>query len=147
MATGGSGRRTENEQKPGKPGAGRHSTPTHGPALTDALDDPLGSLPRSDAAYGSLKISSDGSFSCQARDASNAPVPDTTITISMSGPESVTLTSGPSHAQGIADVTWKHQRPARQRAGTATSSYSTTTSGVSVSGFPRDGVGTGFSLH
>jgi hypothetical protein len=77
------------------------------------------------------------------KDEGGAPVPDATVTIAISGPESVNLTTGPSDANGIAEATWQTAAPNRKgTGGTASGDYTATTSGVNASGFVWDGVGT-----
>lgn len=41
------------------------------------------------------------------KDEGGAPVPDATVTIAISGPESAGLTTGPSDANGVAEATWQ----------------------------------------
>jgi hypothetical protein len=77
------------------------------------------------------------------KDEGGAPVPDATVTIAISGPESANLTTGPSNANGIAEASWNTQSPNRKgQGGTATGSYTATTTGVTASGFVWDQVPT-----
>jgi hypothetical protein len=65
------------------------------------------------------------------------------VTIAISGPESANLTTGPSNANGIAEASWNTQSPNRKgQGGTATGSYTATTTGVTASGFVWDQVPT-----
>lgn len=69
------------------------------------------------------------------------PIPNATVTIVISGPESTTATTGPSDANGIADATWNTQRPNRKgNGGTTPGSYTATTNDVSAAGYSWDGV-------
>ncbi|MDH5711725.1 MAG: Ig-like domain-containing protein [Gammaproteobacteria bacterium] len=59
------------------------------------------------------------------------PVADVTVTSTISGPENTTVTSGPSDANGIAEAIWNTSTPNRRgNGGTATGSYTVTTSDV-----------------
>jgi hypothetical protein len=70
---------------------------------------------------------------------SGTPVSGATVAIAVSGPESVTLTSGPSDASGVAEVTWTTSAPNNKgRGGTTTGSYIATVTGVTASGFTWD---------
>jgi hypothetical protein len=84
-------------------------------------------------------------------DEAGAPVPNATVAIDITGPESHPgLTTGPSDANGIAELTWQTQAPnKRGQGGTATGSYTATTSGVTATGYTWDGVATsvGFSVN
>ncbi len=67
------------------------------------------------------------------------PVSGATVTLAISGPESATLTSGPSDASGIAAVTWNTSAPNKKgNGGTATGLYTVTVTGVTVTGFTWD---------
>jgi hypothetical protein len=72
-----------------------------------------------------------------------APVPDATITFAISGPESASLTTGPSDANGVAETTWDTQSPNKKgQGGTAIGGYTATTTGVTASGFVWDQIPT-----
>lgn len=76
-------------------------------------------------------------------DEAGDPIPDATVTIAVSGPESVDLTTGPSDADGIAEATWQTEAPNKKGiGGTTPGDYTATTSGVTASGYVWDGVGT-----
>ena len=84
-------------------------------------------------------------------DDTGTAVPNATVVIDITGPETHTgLTTGPSDANGIAELTWQTQAPnKRGQGGTATGSYTATTSGVTATGYTWDGVATsvGFSVN
>jgi hypothetical protein len=78
------------------------------------------------------------------------PLANATVDIAISGPESATLTSGPSDANGLAEVTWQTQAPnKRGQGGTTPGSYSATVTNVVASGYTWDGVmtGTAFTIQ
>ena len=69
------------------------------------------------------------------------PISNATVTIVISGPESTTLTTGPSDANGVADATWNTQAPNRKgNGGTAAGSYTAATADVAAAGYDWDGV-------
>jgi hypothetical protein len=78
---------------------------------------------------------------------SGTPVSGATVSIAISDPESVTvvtLTSGPSDANGVAEVTWNTSAPNKKgQGGTATGPYTATVAGVTASGFTWDQAATG----
>ena len=75
------------------------------------------------------------------------PIPNATVTIGISGPETATLTTGPSDSNGIAEAVWNTQPPnKRGNGGTAPGSYSATTADVSAAGYSWDGVATSTSF-
>jgi len=84
-------------------------------------------------------------------DDTGTAVPNATVVIDITGPETHTgLTTGPSDANGIAELTWQTQAPnKRGQGGTATGIYTATTSGVTATGYTWDGVATsvGFSVN
>jgi hypothetical protein len=75
-------------------------------------------------------------------DESEMPIADATIEILIAGPERVTLESGPSDANGWAEVTWSTEAPAENDAGTVAGTYSAVTKKVTVPGYTWDGAGT-----
>jgi len=88
-------------------------------------------------------VRGDGVVIQAAVTASGTPVSGATVSIAIAGPESVTLTSGPSDASGVATVTWNTQAPNKKgNGGTTAGSYIATTTGVTVSGFVWDQVAT-----
>jgi hypothetical protein len=65
------------------------------------------------------------------------PVPNATVTLLIDGPESATVISGPSDASGIAEANWNTS--SKGRGGTATGTYTVTTTGVDATGYTWDG--------
>lgn len=66
-----------------------------------------------------------------------------TVYIAIDGPETTTLTSGPSDALGIAEATWNTQAPNKKgQGGTAPGQYSASTIDVKASGYHWDSVTT-----
>jgi hypothetical protein len=79
-------------------------------------------------------------------DENNNPIPiaNATVEITIGGPETVTLNSNPSDADGWAEANWQTRAPNRKGAGgTATGSYTATTTNVTGSGYDWDSVTTG----
>ena len=75
------------------------------------------------------------------RNESGNPVPGATVSLTISGPESAALLSGPSDADGSAEAAWQTQAPNRKGSGgTAAGSYTVTVTGVTASGYVWDGV-------
>jgi hypothetical protein len=70
-------------------------------------------------------------------DAGGQPVPNATVTLLIDGPESATVISGPSDASGIAEANWNTS--SKGRGGTATGTYTVTTTGVDATGYTWDG--------
>jgi hypothetical protein len=71
------------------------------------------------------------------------PVPDATVTIAISGPESIELTTGPSDANGVVEATWNTQSPNKKgQGGTAIGGYTGAITGVTASGFVWDQIPT-----
>ncbi|MBW1859251.1 MAG: hypothetical protein JRI70_04030 [Deltaproteobacteria bacterium] len=65
------------------------------------------------------------------------------VDIAISGPETTSLTSGPSDADGWAEATWNTQAPNRKgRGGTALGDYKATTTDVTATGYHWDNVKT-----
>ena len=84
-------------------------------------------------------------------DEAGVAVPNATVVIDITGAESHPgLTTGPSEANGIAELTWQTQAPnKRGQGGTAPGAYTATTSGVTATGYTWDGVtnSVGFSVN
>jgi len=79
----------------------------------------------------------------QVLDESGQPVPNATVEIVIGGPETVTLNSNPSDANGWAEAQWNTQSPNRKgQGGTTVGSYTATTTNVAASGFNWDSVTT-----
>jgi len=73
-------------------------------------------------------------------DSNGNPVANATVTTGVTGPESTTLTAT-SDANGVAEASWNTQAPnKRGQGGTATGSYTATTSDVTADGYTWDGV-------
>jgi len=70
------------------------------------------------------------------------PVPDATVDLLITGPESLTLITGVSDAAGMAEVTWNTQAPRKNNPGTAPGAYTVTVKGVTAAGYHWDGVAT-----
>ena len=75
-------------------------------------------------------------------DSAGSPVSDATVTTSITGPESTSVTSEPSDASDITETTWKTSSPKKGNSGTATNSYTATTSDVTANGFTWDEITT-----
>jgi hypothetical protein len=76
-----------------------------------------------------------------------SPVSSATVEITIGGPETVTLNSGPSAGDGWAEATWNTQAPNKKgQGGTATGSYTATTTNVTATGYHWDSVTTGTSF-
>jgi hypothetical protein len=71
------------------------------------------------------------------------PISNATVEITIGGPETVTLNSNPSDADGWAEATWGTQSPNRKgQGGTAPGSYTATVTNVTASGYHWDSVTT-----
>ena len=67
------------------------------------------------------------------------PLANATADFAISGPQNLTLTSGPSDADGFAEASWKTSTPNKRGiGGTPTGSYSVTLTGVTLSGYSWD---------
>ena len=74
---------------------------------------------------------------------SGQPVANATVEITVGGPETVTLNSGPSGADGWAEATWNTQKPNRRgQGGTTPGNYTASTTNVTATGYHWDGVTT-----
>jgi hypothetical protein len=63
-----------------------------------------------------------------------------TVTVGITGPEILTVFSGPSGADGIAEAKWKTSSPNRKgEGGTAPGDYTATTELVEAAGYTWDG--------
>jgi hypothetical protein len=82
-------------------------------------------------------------------DESLVPVANATVEILITGPETTTLTSGPSDATGWAEATWSTRAPGKRKPGTTPGTYTATTKSVTASGYDWDGVttSTGFTIN
>ena len=76
-------------------------------------------------------------------DANGNPIANATVEITIGGPETVTLNSNPSAADGWAEATWQTQKPNKKgQGGTAPGLYTASTTNVTVSGYHWNGVTT-----
>jgi hypothetical protein len=74
-------------------------------------------------------------------DEQNNPLANATVDIAISGPETVSLTTGPSDADGIAEATWATSKPNKKGVGgTTPGTYTATTTNVTATGYTWDGV-------
>jgi hypothetical protein len=74
--------------------------------------------------------------------ANGTPISNATVEIVIGGPETVTLNSGPSDADGWAEASWSTKAPGKRNPGTTPGSYTATTVKVTASGYSWDGVTT-----
>jgi hypothetical protein len=71
------------------------------------------------------------------------PIPNAVVTITISGPESATLSTAPSDTNGIAEASWNTQTPNKKgNGGTSPGAYRATTSDLAAAGYVWDGVTT-----
>ena len=83
-------------------------------------------------------------------DTNGNPLAGAVVNININGPESTTVSSTASDANGVAEASWNTQAPKRNGSGgTAAGSYTATVSGVTANGASWDNVATsvGFSLQ
>jgi len=69
-------------------------------------------------------------------------IADATVDLLITGPESLTLVTGPSDAIGMAEVSWNTQAPKRNNLGTASGEYTAQVANVTAAGYHWDGVQT-----
>ncbi len=68
------------------------------------------------------------------------PVANATVEITITGPETTTLLSGPSDASGVAEATWNTQAPnKRGQGGTTPGTYNAAVTNVTAGGYTWDG--------
>jgi hypothetical protein len=79
-------------------------------------------------------------------DATNASISNATVEIVIGGPETVTLNSGPSDANGWAEAAWNTKAPGRKNPGTTPGDYTATTTNVTATGYHWDGMTTNTSF-
>jgi hypothetical protein len=72
--------------------------------------------------------------------ATGQPLEGVSATLAVTGPETATVTTGLSTADGVADGTWQTSAPRRNNPGTAIGTYTATVTDVSGSGWTWDGV-------
>jgi hypothetical protein len=70
------------------------------------------------------------------------PLADATVELLITGPESLTLVTGPSDAAGMAEATWQTQSPRKNNPGTTPGDYTVSVKGVTATGYHWDGVTT-----
>ena len=79
----------------------------------------------------------------QVLDEAGNPVSNATVEITIGGPETTTLNSGPSDADGWAEATWNTQAPNRKgQGGTSPGLYTASTTNVTASGYNWDSLTT-----
>ncbi len=74
------------------------------------------------------------------------PLPGATVEILVTGPESLTLTTGLSDANGLAETTWQTKAPGRRNPGTTPGTYSAQVKGVTATGYHWDGLSTSAAI-
>jgi len=74
------------------------------------------------------------------------PVADATVDLLITGPESLTLTTGPSDASGMAEAIWQTKAPGKKNPGTALGDYTVQTKNVTATGYHWDGVTTSITF-
>jgi len=75
------------------------------------------------------------------------PLSNATVEITISVPEPVLLTTGPSDSNGIAEATWQTQKPPKKgQGGTPPGDYTATVTNVIATGYTWDGVMTSTPL-
>jgi len=75
------------------------------------------------------------------------PLANATVSISVTGPETVSLTTAPSGTDGIAEATWQTQAPNKRGiGGTTPGTYTATVTGVAATGYIWDGTATSASF-
>jgi hypothetical protein len=75
--------------------------------------------------------------------ATGLPLGNATVDITVTGPETRNLTTGPSDTDGIAEATWNTQKPnKRGQGGTTPGEYTATTTNVTATGYAWDGSAT-----
>jgi len=70
------------------------------------------------------------------------PVADATVDLLITGPESLTLVTGPSDAEGTAEAIWNTKAPKGKNPGTTLGGYTVQTANVTAAGYHWDGVQT-----
>ncbi len=68
------------------------------------------------------------------------PVANATVVIEITGPETKTLTAGPSNNDGLAEATWQTQKPNKKgQGGTSPGTYTATVTNIDAAGYTWDG--------
>ena len=74
-------------------------------------------------------------------DLSGAPLEGAVVTLTVSGPDPATVTSGASDASGVAEATWNTSAPNKKgNGGTTPGTYVIAVSGVELTGYTWDGL-------
>ena len=82
-------------------------------------------------------------FRATVMNSGGKPLPNATVKIAISGSQSLTISTGPSDLNGVADGIWKTSAPnKRGSGGTPIGQYTGTVTGVTASGYNWDGVTT-----
>lgn len=80
-------------------------------------------------------------------DENNTPVSNAKVTITIVGPENITIVSGPSDDAGLVEVTWDTSAPnKRGQGGTALGDYIAAVADIVASGYVWDGVATSITF-
>jgi hypothetical protein len=74
--------------------------------------------------------------------ATGLPLADATVELLITGPESLTLVTGPSDANGIVEAEWQTKAPRKNNPGTALGDYTVQTKNITATGYHWDGVTT-----
>ena len=74
--------------------------------------------------------------------ATDSPIADATVDLLITGPESLTVVTGLSDADGMAEATWNTKAPKRKSPGTTPGTYTVQVTGVTAAGYHWDGVQT-----
>jgi hypothetical protein len=74
------------------------------------------------------------------------PLADATVELLVTGPESVTLTTAPSDANGVAEAVWNTKSAGKRNPGTASGDYTVQTKNVAANGYHWDNVTTSTSF-
>ena len=69
-----------------------------------------------------------------------------TVELLITGPESLTLTTAPSDATGVAETTWQTKAPRKNSGGTTPGEYTVQVANVTAAGYHWDGVQTSTSI-
>jgi hypothetical protein len=67
------------------------------------------------------------------------PLADATVDLLITGPESLTLVTGPSDAAGMAEAIWQTKAPRKNNPGTTPGTYTVTVKGITAAGYHWDG--------
>jgi hypothetical protein len=70
------------------------------------------------------------------------PLQDATVDLLITGPESLTLVTGVSDANGVAEGTWQTKAPGKRNPGTTSGAYTVTVKGITAAGYHWDSIET-----